>query len=84
MSDLNTFGIEENKLQLGNNNLKNHTNHLKGNIIKAKQLLNGTNDLKLIEYFKLIEESVIPVLDKYSNKMDDVLIDAKQVEKETL
>lgn len=81
MSDLGTYGLEENKLLIGNDHLKNHTSKLKENIIKAKQI---NNDPKFSNYLKIMEETLLPVLDKYSSKMEELLIETKQTEKETL
>ena len=78
MSDIGTYSIDENKLQLSNDNLKKHTTDLLNDLTSVK------NISELSSYISIIEEKVIPVLQKYSSKMDELIEDNKKVKKETI
>lgn len=84
MSDLGTYSLDEKKLQIGNDNLKNHTKQLKSHLDQSKLLLRMNPDIKLSEYMNLLEEKVLPVLEKYTSKMEELLIDTIQTEKDVV
>ena len=84
MSDLGTYEIDNNILQTSNDQLKIHKKELKEDMDKAKQLLNISSNEKLSYFIKLLDDKVIPVLDKYTNKMDDLLLDTNSVQKESI